>query len=121
MHVDEQLRTRIERAARKGNAHFELETFLYNLETDHAFILDIEGTLVGCEVRVETNNRYLLVMFMEGTGVLNQLSKFVSLTANLARQLGCSYVETYGRLGWSRAFKDHGIKTRYVAYKMEVL
>ena len=48
MRVDEQLRTRIERAARKGNAHFELETFLYNLETDHAFILDIEGTLVGC-------------------------------------------------------------------------
>ena len=33
MRVDEQLRTRIERAARKGNAHFELETFLYNLLT----------------------------------------------------------------------------------------
>ena len=121
MRVDEQLRTRIERAARKGNAHFELETFLYNLETDHAFILDIGDTLVGYEVRLETNNKYLLVMFMEGAGVLKQLDKFISMTTDLAKQLGCSYVETYGRIGWSKVFRDHGIKTRYVAYKMEVL
>lgn len=121
MRVDDQLRLRIERAARKGNAHFELDTFLYNLETDHAFILDINGTLVGYEVRLETNNKYLLVMFMEGDGVLKQLDKFISMTTDLAKQLGCSYVETYGRIGWSKVFRDHGIKTRYVAYKMEVL
>lgn len=121
MRVDNQLRLRIERAARKGNAHFDLDTFLYNLETDHAFILDIDGTLVGYEVRLETNNKYLLVMFMEGAGVLKQLDKFISMTTDLAKQLGCSYVETYGRIGWSKVFRDHGIKTRYVAYKMEVL
>ena len=121
MRVDDQLRMRIERAARKGNAHFELETFLYNLETDHAFILNIDDTLIGYEVRLETNNKYLLVMFMEGDGVLKQLDKFISMTTDLAKQLGCSYVETYGRIGWSKVFRDHGIKTRYVAYKMEVL
>ena len=121
MRVDDQLRLRIERAARKGNAHFELDTFLYNLETDHAFILNINGTLVGYEVRLETNNKYLLVMFMEGAGVLKQLEKFISMTTDLAKQLGCSYVETYGRIGWSKVFRDHGIKTRYVAYRMDVL
>ena len=121
MQVDSELKSRIFHAIEKGNAHFNLDTFLYNLETDHAFILNINGTLVGYEVRLETNNKYLLVMFMEGDGVLKQLDKFISMTTDLAKQLGCSYVETYGRIGWSKVFRDHGIKTRYVAYKMEVL
>lgn len=121
MRVDSELKSRIFHAIEKGNAHFDLDTFLYNLETDHAFILNIDDTLVGYEVRLETNNKYLLVMFMEGTGVLKQLDRFISMTTDLAKQLGCSYVETYGRIGWSKVFRDHGIKTRYVAYKMEVL
>ena len=121
MQVDSELKNRIFHAIEKGNAHCDLDTFLYNLETDHAFILNIDNALVGYEVRVELGTRYLLVMFMEGSDVLKQIDKFISMTTDLAKQLGCSYVETYGRIGWSKVFRDHGIKTRYVAYKMEVL
>ena len=121
MQVDYELRRRIERAFKKGNAHCDLDTFLYNLETDHAFILNIDNTLVGYEVRVELGTRYLLVMFMEGSDVLKQIDLFIQMTSELARRLGCTYVETFGRLGWSRVFRSKGIKTRYVAYKMEVL
>ena len=121
MHVDEQLRTRIEHAIKRGGAHCELDSFLYNLETDRAFVLDVDGTLVGYEVHLDSNRKYLLVMFMEGSNVIKQIDKFISITSNLARQLGCSYVETFGRHGWSKVFKDRDIKTSYVAYRMEVL
>lgn len=115
-----ELRQRIERAALKGNAHLNVDLFLSKVENKQAFILELNKAIIGCEVLEYENERYMLIVFVEGLDVINEMPEFISLTKQLARSLSCSYIEAFGRTGWSKTFKQYNIQLQYSAYRMEV-
>lgn len=65
-------------------------------------------------------NRFLHVEFAAGDDVDEWLPLFYETFCKYAKDMGCSHVETYGRLGWGPRLEALGAKKVSMTYRVDL-
>lgn len=60
------------------------------------------------------------MVFTGGIELAKWKNEMLQLLQRFAKDNGCSIIESYGRPGWEKIFKDDGFKTRFVFYELPV-
>lgn len=62
-----------------------------------------------------------LVMHFTGGIKLNEWkNEMLQMLQRFGKDCGCTIIESYGRPGWEKVFKDDGFKSRFVFYELPV-
>lgn len=60
------------------------------------------------------------MVFTGGIDLPKWKAPMLEMLQRFAKDNGCSIIESYGRPGWEKVFKDDGFKTRFVFYELPV-
>jgi hypothetical protein len=62
-----------------------------------------------------------LVMHFTGGEQLNEWKPYMlAMLQRFARENACTTIESYGRKGWAKVFKDDGFTSKFMAYELPV-
>jgi hypothetical protein len=64
--------------------------------------------------------RALVMHFTGGKDLPKWKTKMLSLLRRFSKDQGCSIIESYGRPGWEKVFKDDGHRKRFTFYELPV-
>lgn len=62
----------------------------------------------------------LVMHFTGGIELPKWKAPMLALLQEFARNNGCAVIESYGRDGWEKVFKDDGFKKRFMFYELPV-
>jgi hypothetical protein len=62
----------------------------------------------------------LIMHFTAGKEVLLWKDEMLKWIRAFAKEQGCEIIESYGRVGWSKVFKDDGFQKRFMFYELPV-
>jgi len=62
----------------------------------------------------------LVMHFTGGIELPKWKSSMLQLLQDFAKNNGCAVIESYGRDGWEKVFKDDGFKKRFMFYELPV-
>lgn len=60
------------------------------------------------------------MVFTGGKELPKWKSEMLTLLQRFAKDSGCKIIESYGRPGWEKVFKNDGYKSRFVFYELPV-
>ena len=79
----------------------------------------IYGAVVT-EVIVYPRMVSLVMHFTGGIEVLKWKPDMLKMLQRFAKENGCNVIESYGRAGWSKIFKNDGFNSRFMFYELPV-
>lgn len=79
----------------------------------------VYGTVVT-EIYNYPRKRALMMHFTGGERLAEWKAPMLSLLRRFAVDNNCSVLESYGRAGWGKIFKDDGYTSRFVFYEIPV-
>lgn len=62
----------------------------------------------------------LIMHFTGGKKLLKWKQPMLEILQKFARDNGCEIIESYGRAGWEKVFKNDGYKQRFIFYELPV-
>jgi len=62
----------------------------------------------------------LIMHFTAGKDVMLWKDEMLKWIRAFAKEQGCEIIESYGRVGWSKVFKDDGFQKRFMFYELPV-
>lgn len=80
---------------------------------------NVYGAVVT-EVYQYPRMRALMMHFVGGEKLAEWKAPMLSLLRKYAKDNNCSVLESYGRAGWGKIFKDDGYTSRFVFYEIPV-
>lgn len=86
----------------------------YDDETEEAF-----GAVVT-QILTYPRMKSLVMHFTGGIELPKWKAPMLALLQEFSRNNGCSVIESYGRDGWEKVFKDDGFKKRFMFYELPV-
>ena len=101
----------------------DIRTKLKNSPTQQLWIAHEEEDVYGFVITQPSDYpqlRALVMHFTGGTGLMKWKSQMLSTLQEYARNNGCDIIESFGRGGWGKVFKDDGFKSRFVFYELPV-
>lgn len=75
---------------------------------------------VVTEIMIYPQMHTLIMHFTGGVELPKWKPDMLKLLQRFAKENGCSVIESYGRMGWSKVFKDDGFKARFMFYELPV-
>lgn len=81
--------------------------------------LDIYGVVVT-EIVQYPQMATLVMHFTGGINLPKWKKEMLEMLQRFAKDHGCSVIESYGRRGWEKVFKNDGFKTRFMFYELPV-
>lgn len=114
----------MEGAAKYTYGRFEAEDIKENLKTKEqqlwiAFNDYIKGAVVT-EIIQYPRMRTLVMHFTGGKELQSWKQPMLNILQKYAKEKGCDVIESMGRSGWSKVFKDDGFKPRLTYYELPV-
>jgi hypothetical protein len=79
----------------------------------------VYGTVVT-EVLVYPRMTTLVMHFTGGIDLPRWKQPMLETLQRFAKENGCKVIESYGRSGWERVFKNDGFKKRFMYYELPV-
>jgi hypothetical protein len=79
----------------------------------------IYGAVVT-EVSDYPQMKTLIMHFTGGIKLDEWKDKMLQMLQRFGKDCGCKIIESYGRPGWEKVFKDDGFKSRFVFYELPV-
>lgn len=93
------------------------------IEDQHLWIA-FDGEEVYGAVVTEFGNypqkKTLIMHFTGGKELPQWKPMMLEMLQRFAKENGCAVIESYGRPGWERVFKDDGFKSRFMFYELPV-
>ncbi len=80
---------------------------------------DVYGAVVT-EVCVYPQMSTLIMHFTGGKQLPKWKTEMLELLQRFAKDNGCTTIESYGRRGWEKVFKNDGFKSRFMFYELPV-
>jgi hypothetical protein len=105
---------------------FNVEDIKRHLETNKmqqlwiAYQDDVVYGAVITEIQQYPQMRVLTMHFTGGKELPKWKDEMLSLLQRFAKDHECSVIESYGRLGWKRVFKNDGFKSKFMLYELPV-
>jgi len=84
-----------------------------------AFDDTIKGAVIT-EIVTYPRMNTLVMHFTGGIDLKSWKADMLALLQQFARDRGCNSIESYGRRGWERVFKNDGFKSRFMFYELPV-
>jgi hypothetical protein len=84
---------------------------------------DAENKVYGAvvtEVISYPQMRSLVMHFTGGEELEKWKPAMLKILQRFAKENGCAVIESYGREGWSKVFKNDGFKSRFMFYELPV-
>ena len=116
----------MEGAAEYTYGRFTVDDIKSNLQTkpqqlwiafdDTSFI---KGAVVT-EITTYPRMRSLVMHFTGGIDLKEWKPSMLELLQRFAKENGCDVIESYGREGWGKVFKNDGFKSRFMFYELPV-
>lgn len=80
---------------------------------------DIYGFVIT-QVSEYPQLKALVMHFTAGKELVKWKDKMLKALQEYAKNNGCDIIESFGRGGWGKVFKDDGFKSRFVFYELPV-
>lgn len=113
----------LKEATDRTSGRYEVDDLL-DLILQHGYMLwiafdadGIKGTLVTF-VQDYPRKKYLYLMFCGGVEGEKWMRPGIDLLKRFAADIGCDGLEATGRYGWSKVFKEDGIKTQWQVFEL---
>lgn len=113
----------LEDAVKLTNGRYEIDDVI-DLLINRGYMLwiafddeGIKGTLITF-VQDYPRKKYLYLMFCGGIEGDKWMRPGIDLLKRFAADIGCDGLEATGRLGWTRVFKEDGIKSRWQIFEL---
>jgi hypothetical protein len=84
-----------------------------------AFDDSIKGAVIT-EIIQYPRMRTLIMHFTGGKELQTWKDPMLNTLQSYARDKGCNSIESYGRRGWEKVFKNDGFKSRFMYYELPV-
>jgi hypothetical protein len=84
---------------------------------------DADNKILGAvvtEIVVYPRLRSLVMHFTGGVDLKSWKPDMLSMLQRFAKENGCDVIESYGREGWGKVFKNDGFKSRFMFYELPV-
>lgn len=84
---------------------------------------DADNKILGAvvtEIVVYPRMRSLVMHFTGGVDLKSWKPDMLSMLQRFAKENGCDVIESYGREGWGKVFKNDGFKSRFMFYELPV-
>jgi hypothetical protein len=114
------LEDRIGLALEYSNGEYSVQDILNRIEDKLLIPLHIETLFVAVEVLSYPQKRILNIMLLQGTDFSANCQKVFDVICSLAKALDCSEVTWYGRPGWERLLRKHGVSKLYTVLRLEL-
>jgi hypothetical protein len=75
---------------------------------------------VVTEITQYPQMRTLVMHFTGGVELPKWKNEMLQMLQRFAKDQGCSVIESYGRIGWEKVFKNDGFKSRFMFYELPV-
>jgi hypothetical protein len=79
----------------------------------------IYGAVVT-EITQYPQMRTLVMHFTGGVELPKWKNEMLQMLQRFAKDQGCNVIESYGRIGWEKVFKNDGFKSRFMFYELPV-
>lgn len=80
---------------------------------------NVYGAVVT-EILIYPRMRTLVMHFTGGIELESWKPAMLELLQRFAKDSECDVIESYGRMGWSKVFKNDGFKSRFMFYELPV-
>jgi len=80
---------------------------------------NVYGAVVT-EILIYPRMRTLVMHFTGGVELESWKPDMLKLLQRFAKDSGCDVIESYGRMGWSKVFKNDGFNSRFMFYELPV-
>ena len=84
-----------------------------------AFDDKVYGAVIT-EIMQYPQKRTLIMHFTGGIELLKWKDEMLSVLKSFAKDNGCDCIESYGRTGWKRIFKNDGFSSKFMFYELAV-
>lgn len=111
-------------AAKYTHGRFKVEDIKHGLIKNNqqlwiAFDDNIKGAVIT-EIIQYPQIRALIMHFTGGIKLPTWKDEMLKTLQSYARDKGCNTIESYGRRGWERVFKNDGFKSKFMFYELPV-
>ena len=108
----------IKRASTYTDSGFSTEDILTQIQL-REMQLWIDPTRAACVTQIHNypQHRTLLVCYLSGDELHEWFDELMGLLEDWGRQMGCKYVEEYGRKGWEKIGKKRGYEPVYLVMR----
>ena len=115
----------MEGAAEYTYGRFTAEDIKVGLHTKpyHLWIAFDDRKIYGAvvtEIGEYPQMKTLIMQFTGGEHLPKWKNQMLQLLQRFAKDCGCTVIESYGRRGWEKVFKDDGFKSRFMFYELPV-
>ena len=111
-------------AAKYTHGRFEVEDIRQGLNgNQQLWIAYQDGIVYGAvitEIIVYPRIKSLVMHFTGGIELPKWKDDMLALLRRFARDNGCKTIESFGRTGWKRVFKNDGFKSKFMFYELPV-
>jgi hypothetical protein len=80
---------------------------------------EVYGAVIS-EITLYPQVTVLVTQFTGGIELKRWKAPMLKLLQKFGRENGCSVIESYGRTGWAKIFKDDGFVSRFMFYELPV-
>jgi len=91
---------------------------------DHQLWIAFENDKIYCAVVTEIANyprcRILAMQFTGGVELKKWKKPMLEILQRWAKDNGCEKIESPGRPGWARVFRDDGYEAKFITYELPV-
>lgn len=114
----------MEGAAKYTHGRFNVEDIKYRLYNSNqqlwiAYDDKVYGAVVT-EIIDYPQMRALVMHFTGGIDLLSWKDEMLAMLREFAKDNHCKTIESSGRIGWKRVFKDDGFKSKFMFYELPV-
>jgi len=111
-------------AARYTHGRFKVEDIKHGLVKNNqqlwiAFNYNIKGAVIT-EIIQYPQMQALIMHFTGGKELPSWKNEMLATLQSYARDKNCDIIESYGRRGWERIFKNDGFKSKFMFYELPV-
>lgn len=112
-------------AAKYTYGRFTVDDIRKGLENtaQHLWIAYEEDKVYGAvitEITLYPQVTVLVTQFTGGIELKRWKAPMLKLLQKFGKENGCSVIESYGRTGWAKIFKDDGFVSRFMFYELPV-
>lgn len=114
----------MEGAAKYTYGRFTVEDILEGLKTkDQQLWVAYDDKVYGAvvtEIAEYPQMKSLVMHFTGGIELPKWKDEMLALLRRFAKDQGCKTIESFGRTGWKRIFKNDGFKSQFMFYELPV-
>ena len=110
-------------AAKYTHGRFNVEDIRQGLNGNQQLWIAYDDKVYGAvitEIIVYPQMKSLVMHFTGGIELPKWKDDMLALLRRFARDNGCKTIESFGRTGWKRVFKNDGFKSKFMFYELPV-